>query len=93
MNAAKPDLYALASSDSRSASLIVANYNYTFNYNNKNYSDRTNNETVTVALKNLPFSGPVTVDRYLIDAQTSNLNYWVAQGQTPPSVQATNCKK
>ena len=48
---------------------------------------------MTVAFKNLPFNGPVTVDRYLIDAKTSNLNYWVAAGKTPPSVQVTQLQK
>ena len=33
------------------------------------------------------------VDRYLIDSQTSNLDYWVAAGNTPPSVQATQLQK
>lgn len=90
---AKPNLNTLASTDSSSASLIVANYNYLFDYTNKNYSDLSKIETVTVGFKNLPFNGSVTVDRYLIDAQTSNLNYWVAAGKVPPSVQATQLQK
>jgi hypothetical protein len=53
----------------------------------------TADENVTVSFKNLQFSGPVTVDRYLIDAQTSNLNYWVAAGKLPPSVQASQLQK
>ncbi len=93
LNSAKPDLQALSSSDSSSASLIVANYNYLFDYTHKNYSDLSKNETVTVAFKNLPFTGSVTVDRYLIDAQTSNLDYWVAAGKVPPSLQATQLQK
>jgi hypothetical protein len=93
VNVAKPDLRTFASSDASSASLIVANYNYLFDYANKNYSDLTTSETATVAFENLPFSGPVTVDRYVIDAQTSNLNYWVTAGKTPPSVQATQLQK
>jgi hypothetical protein len=93
VNTAKPDLHALASSDMNSASLIVANYNYHFDYPNKNYSDLTTNETVAVTFKNLSFSGPVIVDRYLIDAQTSNLFFWFAKGQTPPSLQATQLQK
>ena len=93
VNAAKPDLYALASSDSSAASLIVANYNYVGSYSSKTVLDATKSETVTVAFNNLPFSGPVTVDRYVIDAQTSNLNYWVATGKIPPSVQATRLQK
>ena len=93
VNAAKPDLYALASSDSTSASLIVSNYNCVFDSANANCSDQTKIETVTAAFKNLPFGGPVTADRYVIDSQTSDLNYWVAAGQTPPSVQATQLQK
>jgi hypothetical protein len=93
VSAAQPNLYAFASSDASSASLIVANYNYLFDWANKDYSDLTTNETVTVAFQNLPFSGPVTVDRYLIDAQTSNLNYWVAAGAIPPSVPITQLQK
>jgi hypothetical protein len=93
VNTAKPDLRALASSDLNSASLIVANYNYLFDYTNKNYSDLTKNESVAVTFKNLSFSGPVIVDRYLIDAQTSNLFFWFAKGQAPPSLQATELQK
>ncbi len=89
----KTDLRAMTSCDATSASLIVANYNYLFDYTHKNYSDLSTNETVTVAFKNLPFNGSVTVDRYLIDSQTSNLNYWVAAGKIPPSVQATQLQK
>jgi Putative Ig domain/IPT/TIG domain len=93
VNAAKPDLYALASSDSTSASLVVSNYNYVSSYAKQTASDASKNENVSVAFKNLSFSGPVTVDRYLIDGQTSNLNYWVAAGKTPPSVKATQLQK
>jgi hypothetical protein len=91
--AAKPNLLGLASSDSHSASLVVANYNYDFDYAHKTFSDRTSSEAVTVAFQNLPFSGPVTVERYLIDAQTSNLDHWIAEGKTPPSVQATQLQR
>jgi hypothetical protein len=90
---AKSNLRALASSDANSASLILANYNYLFDYEHKNYSDLSKVENVTVAFKNLPFSGPVTVDRYLIDAQTSNLSYWTATGDIPPTVQSTQLQK
>jgi hypothetical protein len=93
VNPAKPDLYVLGSSSSSSATLIVANYDYLFDWAHKNYSDQTTTQNVTVAFKNLPFNGPVTVDRYLIDAQTSNLYYWVSTGRTPPSVQSTQLQK
>ena len=93
VNDAKPDLKALASSDLDSASVIVANYNYLFDYANTNYSDLTKDQTVAVTFKNLSFSGPVIVDRYLIDAKTSNLYYWFAMGQAPPSLEATQLQK
>jgi hypothetical protein len=93
VSSAKPDLYALSSSDAQSASLIVANYNYMFDWNGKRYSDQSHNESVTVAFDHLPFTGPVTVDRYLIDANTSNLESWVAAGKTPPSVKATQVQR
>jgi hypothetical protein len=93
VTSAKPDLRAIASSDSSSASLVIANYNYLFDYDHKNYSDLSKKENATVAFKNLPFSGPVIVDRYVIDAQTSNLNYWTASGNIPPTVQSTQLQK
>jgi hypothetical protein len=93
VDAGKADLRALASSDATSASLVIANYDYLFDYAHRNYSDLTKNETVTVAFKNLALSGSVTVDRYVIDATTSNLANWVAAGKTPPSVQATQLQK
>jgi hypothetical protein len=93
VNPAKPTLLALTSSDSTSASLIVSNYNYLFDYVHKNYSDLSKSEAVTVGFNNLPFNGAVTVDRYLIDAQTSNLDYWVAANKVPPSLQATQLQK
>jgi hypothetical protein len=91
VNTAKPNLNALASSDGTSASLVVANYNTVFGA--KSNADLTSNESVTVAFKNLPFSGAVTVDRYVIDANTSNLDSWVAAGKVPPSVQSTQLQK
>jgi hypothetical protein len=91
VNGTKPDLNAIASSDGTSASLVVANYNYVFA--NRNNPDQTKNESVTVAFKNLTFSGALTVDRYVIDAKTSNLDYWIAAGKLPPSLQATQLQK
>ena len=41
VNPVKPDIYSLASSGSTSASVIVANYNYLFDWTGKNYSDQT----------------------------------------------------
>jgi hypothetical protein len=93
VNGSKEHLYALSSSNASSASLIVANFNYISSYANQTASDASYSESVTVGFKNLPFSGSVTVDRYVIDAQTSNLQYWLAAGKTPPSVQATQLQK
>jgi hypothetical protein len=92
-NAAKPNLRGFASATSKSASLIVANYNYRFDYTHKKYEDLTRTENVSVKFKNLTFSGDVIVDRYLIDARTSNLNYWLHRKILPPSVQSTQLQK
>jgi hypothetical protein len=93
VKAGKPSLLAFASGTSKSASLIAANYDYRFDYAHKQYSDLTKTENVTVAFKNLPFSGAIIVDRYLIDANTSNLNFWIEAKMSPPSVQSTQLQK
>ena len=89
----KPNLYSLASSDSSSASLIVSNFNYTSNGTTNTATDNSSTETVTVGFKDLPFNGSVTVDRYLVDATTSNLTCWFFAGKTPPSVNVTQLQK
>jgi len=89
VTSSKPDLNALASSDSTSASLVVANYDFAFKAN----QDQSKNENVTVAFKDLPFAGPVTVDRYLIDSKTSNLDFWIAAAKLPPAVPAAQLQK
>jgi hypothetical protein len=91
VNPAKPNLAALASADSDSASVVVANFNTVFGQQNN--QDLTTNETVTVAFKNLPLNGTVTIDRYLIDAKTSNLAMWAAAGTLPNSVQSSQLQK
>jgi hypothetical protein len=91
LNPTKPDLVALASSDSDSASVVVANFNTRFGQQNN--QDLSTNETVTVAFKNVPLSGAVTVDRYLIDGKTSNLAMWAASGTLPSSVQSSQLQK
>jgi hypothetical protein len=93
VNPGKASLYALASASQTSSSVIVSNYNYIADWKAQTVTDASKSQSVTVAFKNLAFSGPVTVDRYLIDAQTSNVNYWIANGKTPPSVQATQLQK
>ena len=93
VNSGKPNLYALASSDSNTASVVVSNYNYVANWQKQTAVDATKDESVSVAFRNLPFNGAVTVDRYVIDAKTSNLNYWVGAGNIPPSVQVTQLQK
>jgi hypothetical protein len=89
----KPNLYALASSDSSSASLIVSNFSYASSWATKKAIDNSTAQTVTAGFKGLPFNGAVTVDRYLVDATTSNLTHWFFAGKTPPSVSATQLQK
>jgi hypothetical protein len=62
-------------------------------FGQQNNQDLTKSETVTVAFKNVPISGAVTVDRYLIDSKTSNLAMWAASGILPNSVQSSQLQR
>jgi hypothetical protein len=70
------NLGAFAASDSNSASVLVFNYPY-------DYSFTDTPQTFSVELDNLPFNGLVTVERYLIDRDHSNLG----KPGTDPSLQ------
>jgi xylan 1,4-beta-xylosidase len=81
---AQTNLVAIASSNQNSVGTVVANYKYLFDFPNKNFTDQSNpDEPVTVQFSNLPFSGRAIVQRYLIDANTSNLAKYLDAGQTP----------
>lgn len=69
------NLGAFAASDANSAGVVVFNYDVAF-------TDHP--ETFSVELTNLPFSGPVTVERYLVDAQTSNLQAYLEASEPRP---------
>ena len=45
-------------------------------------------ENVTVELDNLPFSGAVTVTRYLVDSATSNFAAFLADPTKKPDLQS-----
>jgi len=64
---------AFASSDAHSAHVVVFNYNSDLVFNNDSQTKPDTPENVAVMLDHLPFTGPVRVQRYLIDAATSNL--------------------
>ncbi|HWI14681.1 MAG TPA: hypothetical protein VNT02_10530 [Burkholderiales bacterium] len=85
--AAQPDVRAFAAAEGQSAGVIVYNYNYQFAYPGT-YEDLTTSQSVTVGFKNLPFSGTATVERYLIDADTSNLAKYL-DGKRPPLFDGT----
>jgi hypothetical protein len=70
-----PNLGAFAASDSTSASVLVFNYPYDYSFTDTPL-------TFSVELDNLPFNGPVTVNRYLVDAKTSNLEAFLYPNQT-----------
>src|SRR5262249_49723823 len=82
--ASSSNLGAFAASDANSASVVV------FNYDSLMFSRPAVDtpETFSVELDNLPFNGTVTVQRYLVDANTSNLAAFLAQPSQPdPSLQ------
>jgi hypothetical protein len=70
----KPNLGAFAASDANSAGVVIFNYNSAF-------TDKP--ELFSVELNNLPLNGVVSVERYLVDANTSNLHAYLTQPHRP----------
>ncbi|WP_404783334.1 hypothetical protein [Altericista sp. CCNU0014] len=79
----RPNLVAIASADSRTAGLLVANYQYLFDYPKQNFVDRSVPESVTIQFKDLPFSDPAILKQYLVDANTSNVAAYIDASQVP----------
>jgi hypothetical protein len=71
-----PNLGAFAASDTNSAGVVVFNYDYS-------YAFADTPQTFSVELDNLPLNGVVTVERYLVDANTSNLEAYLNQSTHP----------
>jgi hypothetical protein len=78
----QPNIGAIASTDNKTVGLLVFNYKYKFDWPNE-YKDMTVNEPVSVLINNMPFSGQVTVKRYLVDENTSNVAKFLDAGQKP----------
>jgi hypothetical protein len=70
----KPNLGAFAASDANSAGVVIFNYNSSF-------TDTP--ELFSAELNNLPMNGVVSVERYLVDAKTSNLQAYFTQPDRP----------
>ena len=68
---------AFATSDTSSAHVVVWNYDPTVVFGPNPEAS----ENVAVSIGNLPFSGAVTVQRYLVDAATSNFFAFVGNPQ------------
>ncbi|HEY9447907.1 MAG TPA: hypothetical protein VIQ62_12615, partial [Burkholderiales bacterium] len=66
------DVRAFAAADGASAGLIVYNYNYRYNWPS-DYTDLTVEQSVVPGFANVPFDGAVSVERYLVDENTSNV--------------------
>jgi xylan 1,4-beta-xylosidase len=79
-DAGQADLVAIASGNRNSAGIVVANYNYAFIYANGGPVDRSTPQSVTIRFNSLPFSGRAVVQRYLIDANTSNVAKYLDSG-------------
>jgi hypothetical protein len=82
------NLGAFATSDANSASVLVYNYSSSV-FNNDGNSMVETPETFTINLGNLwggqAYTGNVTIKRYLIDANTSNLYAFLKPDGTHPS--------
>ncbi|HEY3378759.1 MAG TPA: hypothetical protein VGL77_14825, partial [Armatimonadota bacterium] len=83
----QPNLGAIASCSATAASLLLYNYKYTFTDASgiPVYQDNSAPEYASVTFNNLPFTGAVTIRRYLIDYTHSNIAYYYDRGLTPDS--------
>jgi hypothetical protein len=75
------NLGAFAASDNNSAGVVIFNYSF-------DYSFTDTPQTFSVELDHLPLNGVVTAERYLVDANTSNLKAFLEQpGRPDPNLQ------
>jgi hypothetical protein len=74
-----PTVKAIGGASNDAAAMLVVNYDYDF----ATRSDRTTDQGVRVGFANLPFSGAVTVERWLVDRNTSNVGRYIASGSAP----------
>jgi hypothetical protein len=77
------NLGAFAATDTSSAHVVVFNYNPTLVFHNDDNSLPDTPENVSVELDNLPFNGTVMVQRYLVDATTSNFEAFLTNPAHP----------
>lgn len=80
--AQQPNVQAFAAADAASAGLLAYNYNFRFNWPS-DFTDLTVAETVAPGFVNLAFNGSVSVERYLIDRNTSNIARYLDAGSAP----------
>jgi hypothetical protein len=78
----QPNVRSVASASVDAAAVIVYNYDFKYNWPTSQY-DASVAEPVTPGFTNLAFTGDVLVERYLIDAQTSNVARYLDAGQAP----------
>jgi hypothetical protein len=77
--------FATSDPQSGSADVIVFNYNHALVFQNENGSLPDAPEEFTVRIDNLP-DGLVKVERYLVDADTSNLKAFIVDGDHNPDL-------
>lgn len=75
----QPNVRGLAGANSTSAGLLAYNFNFRFSDN----VDLTTDQTVVPGFSGLAFNGGATVERHLIDRNTSNVARYLDAGQTP----------
>jgi hypothetical protein len=72
-----------AATDANSAHVVLYNYNDDLVFHNDNQDKPDTPESVSVTLNHLPFNGQVYVQRYLVDANTSNLKAFIENPAHP----------
>jgi hypothetical protein len=78
----QPNIRAVASTDGSPTGLLVYNYSYRFAYPTE-YRDISVNENVKPGFSGLSANGNVVVQRYLIDANTSNVSKYLDANLAP----------
>lgn len=78
---------AIGGASQEAAGMLVFNYDYRFG-GGADYRDLTTAQSVRVGFAGLPFSGQVTVERYLVDETTSNIGRYIEAGATPSGAEA-----
>ena len=79
----QPTIGAVASTGPSGAAVLIYNYKYLFDWNTNTVRDLSSTQAVGATFTNLPFTGRVRAERYLIDIANSNIGTAIDAGTLP----------